>query len=148
MPRPRKMLEPKPSKEELFITKRPQSVNEALAGVHKTGEYTGFLGDGDIVRKPDYVAPLEKLDDEGKALKKAITNLLMNVIEPFQLSSKSTVEMDKRSFFNKIKKSSLDDLKQFLTKRLKKMTSVQLENVTITDEEKAEMQDIYREISP
>lgn len=148
MPRPRKMLEPKPSKEELFIKKRPQSVNEALAGVHKAGEYTGFLGDGDIVRKPDYEPPKEVLDDEGKALKKAITNLLMNVIEPFQLSSKSTIEMDKRSFFNKLKKSSLDELKRFLPKHLKKMTSEKLETMTITDEEKAEMQDLYREISP
>ncbi len=148
MSRPRKTLAPKPSKEELFIKKRPQSVNEALAGVHKAGGYTGFLGDGDLLAKPDYVPPPEKLDAEGKVLKQTIINLLMRLIEPSQLSSKSTPEMDKRSFFNKLKKSSLDELKRFLPKRLKKMTSVQLESASITDEEKAEMQDIYREISP
>ncbi len=148
MPRPRTMLEPKPSKEELFIKKRPQTVNEALVDIHTAGQHTGFLGAGDIVKKPDYVPPPEILDAEGKALKQTITNLLMSLIEPSQLSSKSTPEMDKRSFFNKLKKSSLEELKRFLTKRLKKMTSVLLESATITDEEKAEMQDIYREISP
>jgi hypothetical protein len=149
MPRPRKVLAPKPSKEQMFVKvgQRPASVNEALKEVHKSGAYTGFLGEGDVVKKPDYVPPEEILDTDGIARKKAVTDLLIKTIEPNQLSSKSTPEMDKRALFSKLKKSSLDELLRFLPSRVKKLHTEQLQ-AELTNEEKLEVQDNYKEISP
>ena len=148
--RTRKMLAPKPGKNELLIPRQNsvKSVNEALAGVHKAGGYTGFLGDGNIVTKPDYVVPVENLTDAEKARKKAITDLLMNVIEPVQLSSKSTLEADRRSLFNKLKKTSLEDLRNFLPGNMKHTPTESLQADQLSDEQKAEIQELYKEISP
>lgn len=148
MARTKTMLPPKPGKENLLISLNKKNVNEALAGVHKAGGYTGFLGDGNIVKKPDYEAPPETLTASDKARKKAIADLLMAVIEPVQLSSKSTIEMDRRSLLNKIKKQSLDELRRFLPTRVKHLPTENLQADQLPEDEKAEIQDAYKEISP
>src|SRR3990167_5335383 len=146
-PATKTMLPPKPGKESLLIP-RTRSVNEALAGVHKAGGYTGFLGEGNVVKKPDYEIPVENLTASDKARKQAIASLLMDVIEPVQLSSKSTVEMDRRSLLNKIKKQSLEELRRFLPTRVKHLPTETLQADQLSEDEKAEIQDNYKEISP
>jgi len=156
MPREPKFLPPKPGKERLLIKSKqsnPQTLEEATKGMQRGEERTGFLGEGNIVRKPDYMPEPEKLDADGIARKKAIQSLLLKVIQPVSLSSKSTSEQDRRSLVNKLNKSSLDELKRFLPDRVKRLSTDKLELIVggegdITEEEKAEIQTRYMDLSP
>jgi len=145
MARTKTMLAPKPGKEQLLIKRG--NVGEALAGMKGGESRSGFLG-GNIVKKPDYEVPEEVLDEAGKLRRKAIMELLMAVIEPSQLSSKSTPEMDRRSLFNKLKKSSLEELKRFLPDKMNHTPTEHLKAESLSDEQKAGIQDLYKEISP
>lgn len=150
MPRTKTMLSPKPGREESLIPRqsKPKSVNEALAGVHKAGGYRGFLGEGNIVKQPDYEVPIENLDAAGRQRKQMITDLLLSVIEPTQLSSKSTPQMDRRSLYNKLKKSSLEILTRFLPARVAELPNERLKSDELSEDEKSEIQFLYMEISP
>ena len=154
MPRERKYLPQKPGKENLLIKQRgAKGIGDALAGMKGGEARTGFLGDGNIVRKPDYMPKPENLDASELALKKTIQKLLISVIQPNPLSSKSTTEMDKRSLVNKLNRSSLVQLKGFLPSRIKRMPVEKVQQIldgtaAIEEEEKVEIQTFYMNISP
>ena len=143
-----KMLGPKPGKEHLLVPvgSKPATVAEGLAGMKGGESRSGFLGGGNIVRKPDY-EPIPDSIVDLKA-KRLIQKMLAEIIEPNPLSAKSTVEMDRRSLVQKLNKSSLGDLKRFLPLRLRSLTPEELEIITVTEEEKAEIQDFYKDCSP
>ena len=144
--RTKKMLPPKPGKEHLLIKSGAKSIGEALAGMKGGESRTGFLGDGNIVRKPDY-EPIPESPQDVK-LKRAIQQLLVSIIEPNPLSNKSTNEADKRSLVRKLSKTARNDLIRFLPERLKNMAPEELAIVEVSEGEKAEIQDLYLEISP
>ena len=157
MPRERKFLAPKPGKEQLLIRRskknNPTTIGEALKGMQRGEDRTGFLGNGNIVRKPDYIPEPENLDSEGVARKKAIQSLLAKMIIPNSLGSKSTPEQDRRSLVNKLNKQSLSELERFLPDSLKGLTTNQLEQVVsgetgIVEGAEAEIQQKYMDISP
>ena len=147
MAQPKTMLGPKPGKDEMFIKiGHPKDIKEATTGMKGGESREGFLGEGNIIRKPDYVP---KPDDVQSLMhKKVIQKRLLEIIDPNPLSAKSTVEMDRRSLVNKLKKSSLADLKRLLPKRLGNMDPRELEIAEILEEEKAEIQDLYKDVSP
>ena len=137
-------LPPKPGREHLLQS--PKDIKEALAGM-KSGVREGFLG-GNAMRKPDYVQT-ENLSPDEKLQKKLLQSLLAQTIEPNALSSKSTAVMDKRNFVGKLSKCTLDFLLRMVPDRLKDLKELQaaLEG-NITEEEKSEIQELYRDLSP
>ena len=155
MVKEKRMLEPKPGKEQLFIRKgkKVETISGALVGMKGGESRVGFLGEGNIIRKPDYIPEPENLGEEDKACKRTIQTLLTNVIEPNPLSTKSTLQLDRRSLVGKLSKSTLDELKRFLPTRIKRMSAEKLQQILddstkITDEEKVEIQSLYQNISP
>ena len=155
MPRTKTYLEPKPGKSKLLIKSRqnPGSVNEALVGMRGGEERTGFLGSGNLSRKPDYVSPSENLDGDEKERKRLLQNLLTKTIEPNSLSSKSTHEMDRRSLARKLNKRSLDELWVFLPEKVKRLSNEKLKSIvegvdSLSEEDKADIQTLYMEVSP
>lgn len=148
MARPRKMLAPKPEKDKMFVPvgTKVQTINEAMKGVHTAGEHVGFLG-GNIIRKPDYIQR-EELSADEKEQKKAIQALLLSVIQPNELSSKSTPEADRRSLVNKFNKSTLDDLLRMLPVDLRSFSASEIKEYQISEAERADIQEIYKERSP
>lgn len=145
-------LPPKPKNLVPMGTKNPETVNEALAGPIPEGETrTGFLGKGNTVHKADYL-PSEALSAMEKQQKKLLQDFLGKTIEPVSLSMKSTGELDKRALVNKLRKSMLTELLRLVPERIKSMTPEELEQAsrenTITEEEKAEIQSLYLDVSP
>ena len=148
MARQVKMLAPKPGKEKLLIKlgTKPETLSDALADMHGGESRSGFLSGGNILRKPDYVPLPDNI--EGIKQKKAIQKLLMSIIEPNPLSMRSTLEMDRRSLVAKLNRLPLSDIKKLVPERLKDMSPEEIAIVEVTDEEKAEIQDLYKEVSP
>lgn len=156
MPRERKVLPPKPGKDQLFVKRgrkeSPVTVEEALKGMKPGEKREGHLG-GISLKKPDFVPEVDSLDSDGLARKGAIKNLLIRVIQPNSLGSKSTPEMDRRAFVNKVNKLTLKELRRFLPERVDSLATEQLEQIAsgasdIFEEEKAETQQRYMDISP
>lgn len=155
MARPKKMLGVKPGKENLLIKRQannPGTITEAMQGIKKGGAYSGFLGDGNIVRKPEY-APTETLSSDEAKRKQVIQKFLLAIVEPNQLSVKSTPEADKRSFANKLKKSLLKEIERMLPEQYRTQPTDVLEQIAsnssvVSEDEKAEIQDLYKEVSP
>jgi hypothetical protein len=155
--RTHKFLPQKPGKENQLIRRgRPPkelTLNEAMAGKLKEGEVrTGFLGEGNIIHKPDYIVQ-ESLSVEEKARKKALQAILSQVIEPNAISNKSSPQMDRRSLVNKLNRSTLDDLLRLCSDRLQRMTSTELQEIAtgkeeLTEADKAEVQNLYIDVSP
>lgn len=153
MARQPKFLPPKPGKENLLIKRKKQegaeSINEALQGMKGGETRSGFLGDGNIIRQPDFVPEPDKVSDA--LLKKTMQKLLASVIEPNPLSNKSTAEMDKRSLVNKLNRRSLDELKELLPRRIRRFDVEKIQGLldgAISEEEKVEIQGLYMEVSP
>ena len=141
----------KPGKEQLIVPRgrrAPESAEEVMVGLKK-GSRIG----SSYVGKPDFVPEVDDLDAEGVARKRAIRSLLTSVIIPNSLSSKTSSEQDKRSLVGKLNKRTLKELNGFIPDRIKRMSVEKLQKVLdgteeITDEEKVEMQDLYKSISP
>jgi len=129
------------------------TLNEATAGPMKEGETrAGFLGEGNIIRKPDYVAQ-DGRTAEDKARKKALQTILGQTIEPNALSSKSSPAMDRRALVNKLSRGTLEDLLRLCPERLKDMTIGDLQEVIagtveLSEWDKAEIQNLYMDVSP
>mgnify|MGYP001558894029 CR=1 FL=1 len=143
-----KMLEPKPGKEKLLIKlgTKPGNIGDALTDMHGGESRSGFLSGGNIIRKTDYVPLPDSID--GIRQKRAIQKVLVGIIEPNPLSMKSTLEMDRRSLVTKLNRLTLSDIKKLVPERLKGMTPEEIAIVEVTDEEKSEIQDLYKEVSP
>lgn len=155
MPKETRVLGPKPTKDQLFIKSgkgaAPSTITEAMAGMSPGDERSGRLGQS--TRKPDYVPEPENLDRVGAARKKALQDMLAKVIQPISLGIKATPAMDLRSLVNKLKKQTLVELERFLPLTVKQLTTEQLEQVAsgetdIEEEDKAEIQSLYMDISP
>ena len=153
MVRTKSFLPPKPGKTELLIKQKgaPSNVATALAGMKGGESRSGFLGEGNIIRKPDFVVS-EDLGMNEKAQKKMLQTFLGQVIEPTALSSKSSPSMDRRALVNKLNRSTLSDLLRLVPERLRQMSAKQLEETiatnSIMEEEKADIQNLYMDASP
>lgn len=152
MARQPKFLPPKPGKDKLLIKgtqgKKPETLDEAIKDM-KSGGRSGFLGEGNIIRKPDYRPEVDS--STNLPMKRAIQMLLINTIQPNPLSIKSSPEMDKRSLVNKINRRSLSELKQLLPNGMKYIPLEELNTILekgMSDEDKAEIQNLYMEVSP
>lgn len=160
MPKEKRFLGPKPKKEKLFIksgkgaSSEPATISEAMANMSQGDERSGRLGGKHKnLRLPDYVPEPENLDRTGANRKKAVQDLLAKVIQPISLGIKATPDMDKRSLVNKLKKQTLVELERFLPTTVNRLTTEQLEQVAsgetdIEEEDKAEIQSLYMDISP
>lgn len=141
----------KPGKENLIVPrgrKAAEGAGEVMANMKR-----GDARFGGHVRQPDFIPEPENLDTEGIARKRVLRGLLVSVLIPDSLSSKSSPEQDKRSLVNKLNKRMLKELKGFIPDRINRMSVEKLQNIIdgteeITDEEKVEMQDLYKNISP
>lgn len=159
MAKPRTLLPSKPGKEHLLIRQvrrgisGPETIVDALAGMQNTTSASGFLSGGNIIRKPDYVER-ENLSEEDLVRLRWIRKILSIVIEPNQLSMRSTPEMDRRALVSKLNKAPLSTLIRLLPQSLKDKSATELKEVLgnttdlITDDEKAEIQELYRDVSP
>ena len=145
MARKLSVLPPKPGKEHLLI--RPKTVSEATAGMQGKEAREGFLGAGNIIRKPDFVVS-ESLSERERIRKRAIQKFLATVIQPNALSSKSTAEMDKRALVNKINRSTLTELERFLPEHICEMDTSGMEQMTLEEVDQEEIQNRYMAISP
>ncbi len=161
MPREKTFLPPKPGKEKLLIPLRksqqsqqnPGDIGQALKAMHGGEIRTGFLGTGDIVRKPDTLPEVDMLDAEGVARKKAIQALLAKVIQPNSLSNKSSKEQDKRSLVFKLSKCSMRELMRLLPEVVACLTTRQMEDIAngitnIAEADEAGIQERYIDLSP
>jgi len=152
----RKILAPKPGKEEMLVKMgrkgNPENVTDAVAGMQRGEKRSGSLGD-DTAKLPDRTPEMENLDVDGKARKGAIKSLLINTIQPTSLGFKSTPDMDRRAFVNKANRMTLAELRRFMPERVDSLTTEQLKDIAsgesdIFEEEKAEIQTIYMDLSP
>lgn len=152
MPREKKFLEPKPTKEQLLIRRANKGgLGEALVGMKPGEKRTGFLGGGGM-ENPVSIQP-EQLSDDEKARKHVIQDLLARVIIPNSLSSKSNPDIDKKSLVSKLRKQTLGELNRLLPENLKMIGTDRLQSLLegteeVGDGDKAEIQDLYAEISP
>lgn len=157
MPKEKRFLGPKPTKDQLFIKSgkgaksEPATITEAMAKMSPGDERSGHLGKSN--RLPDYVPEPENLDRTGANRKKAVQDLLAKVIQPISLGIKATPAMDERSLVNKLKKQTLVELERFLPATVNRLTTEQLLQVAsgesdIEEEDKAEIQTLYMDISP
>lgn len=149
----------KPGKENLIAPlgrKAASKAGEVMAGMERGEERTGQgkqMPSSNHPNLPDYMPEPENLDAEGIAQKRVLRGLLVSVLVPNSLSSKTSGEQDKRSLVSKLNKRTLKELKGFVPDRINRMSVLKLQNILdgteeITDEEKVEMQDLYKDISP
>lgn len=152
MPREKKYLKPK--KDKLLVKMGRKEQTQTVTGVMADME-GGEKREGDLWKKkyrPDYIQPPDNLDADGLARRRAMVSLLTQIIMPNSLSSKSTAEMDKRSFVNKLNKSTFVQIKRLIPDRIKRLSTEKLQSAVlnpdeILDEEKVEMQNLYMDIS-
>jgi len=155
MPKERQYLAGKPEKEDLLIKRQrgnPETIGTATKTMKRGETRKGFLGEGNITRKPDHVVA-EALAPEGVTRKRLIQNLLAKWIEPNQLGSRSTALMDKRSLVSKLKNRTLEELEQLLPDSVLVLTTSQLQDIDkgesdISEEQKTEIQEMYKDRSP
>jgi len=137
-------------------TKEKSGLVGALTGMGGEGKEerrVGFLGGINETRLPDYVPEREVLSIEEAEKKTLITQLLLKWIVPNELSSRSKPELDKKSLASKLHKTTLKGLMDFLPDWF---SSVAINNLKsyisgeeeLSDEDKAEIQDRYKDISP
>lgn len=159
MARTRTILPPKPGKEQLLIksgrnkASNTPTIKEATAGMQRGEVRTGFLGEGNLLHKPDFIPGPENLGPDGVARKRVTQDLLAKWIIPNSLSAKSTPELDRKSMVNKLRKSTLAELQRLLPESVNELTTEQLKQIfagesDIGDEQKAEIQDLYLNVSP
>lgn len=126
---------------------------QAMGGDGKEERRVGFLGGVNATRKPDYVPEREVLSIEETERKNVITQLLLQWIVPNELSSRSKPELDRKSLASKLHKTNLAGLMQFLPAWFSGVPTEKLQayldgEEALSDEDKAEIQDRYKDISP
>ncbi len=154
MPRTKSYLKPK--KGSLIVprgrketVKGPETAEEVMAGMKGGDVRTGVVSP----TKPTYVPLVETLTSDTIAQKRALQSLLAKYIMPNSLSSKSTADADKRSLVNKLNRRTLQELKELVPDRIKRMSVEELKSILdgsgdILDEEKVEIQNLYMGTSP
>lgn len=150
MPKAKTYLKPK--KGNLIVPrgrKGPETAEEVMAGMKGGDVRAGVV----TPPKPTFVSPIESLDAEGILQKRALQTLLTKYIMPNSLSSKSTPEADRRSLINKLNRRTLQELKELVPDRIKRMSAEKLQSILdgsgeILDEEKVEIQNLYMSASP
>ena len=153
---PRKFLPQKPGKSALLVPagrKNPETIADATHGMQRGEARTGFLHGVNLARKPDFIPVAENLSENEKVRKGVCRDLLIKLIIPNALSTKSTPEQDRRSLSGKLNKLNLVELERFLPDRLRQASVDELQTIlngdgSLTEEEKNHMQDSYRNISP
>jgi len=141
----------KPNKSNLLVKRgtRP-APGDMMAGM-KRGEERVGTGRLDGSKKRADFMPTETLSADDTARKRAFISLLTKVVTPNSLSSKSTLEQDKRSLVDKLNKSMLKEIKELVPDRIKRMSLEKLQELDIdgvTDSEQVEMQTLYMDASP
>jgi len=130
----------------------PETPGEITAGM-RGGEERSATKTYYPKKHPPIIEEPEILDADGIAQKRALISLLSKVIMPNSLSSKSTDIADRRSLVNKLNRSTLKKLREFVPDRIKRMSTEKLQSIAsgdeqILDEESVEIQTLYMDLSP
>ena len=146
----------KPNKGNLLVKKGERDIPETPGAI-----MAGMRGGEERYATKNYypkkhipvIQEPEILDADGIAQKRAVIGLLTKVIMPNSLSSKSTDIADKRSLVNKLNRSTLKKLREFVPDRIKRLSTEKLQSIAsgteeILDEESVEIQTLYMDLSP
>lgn len=135
------------------MTSNKGGFSGALKGMEPGDARKGFLPGGNITRLPDYVPEEEVLSKEEAERKTLIQKLLLKWVVPNELSSRSNENLDRKSMASKFQKNTLAELMRFLPDWFVDVSNEKLQaylegDEILSDEDKAEIQDKYKDISP
>lgn len=135
------------------MSKNKGGLDGALKGMEPGDARKGFLPGGNQTRKMDYVRDVEELSVEDAERKNIIRELLLKWIEPNELSSRSNKSLDTKSLAGKLNRLYLVDMMNLLPSWFQSVPTEKLiayrdDKEILSAQDKAEIQERYKDISP